>query len=227
MTYKHKSFDQSEVLLELEKIANANSILKLSLFPDEAFESPDMRRPLGATPEQVERNKEIALKTLSTSLDLVGFVPVWGDVLDSIRGLYTIVTSKSDDDTTEGVLLLLSAVPLLGDLVSKGALYTFKGYRAAKSAGKASEFVAKSPQEIALLQKALQVIKSSAAVLAEKIGKLIKFILNFASLVGGFLIGFLSPQKSAEIANKSSEAANNSESELSREVAKLKALQKR
>ena len=79
------------------------------------------------------KNKLITLESVHIALDVVGFVPVIGEVADGLNGIIYVAEGDYLNATFSGIAL----APVAGDAVGKGLKYTLKAIENSSSAGKA------------------------------------------------------------------------------------------
>jgi hypothetical protein len=281
MTYRHKNFDQSEVMREFEKLAQEINFIKISedynreeqelalrLQYDPSYKqlSEDKRlqvaryilqkrkegmkpldsNPLGADKDYYEeryglggegslaeakkkqddaklkKQEEYLEKEVGVIMDIAGFIPVYGDILDALRGACALTVAKDRDDVIEGCLLLVSALPILGDIVGKGGRAAFKtyklGYKEAKAAGKVADFALKNKKDISFLKKTFEFIRSnlSSPETKKRLSKFIIVILNSAKVPGSLIAGYLKgvPQTPEQVTDPAIKAINKVISDL-------------
>ena len=64
------------------------------------------------------------------TLDIIGFIPVAGEIADGINGLWYYI----EGDAVEGSLCMVSMLPIIGDATAKGTKYTLRAIKSLKKA---------------------------------------------------------------------------------------------
>jgi hypothetical protein len=179
MSYKHITFDESEVWKNLEKIEKKSQLIS------------------GVAVSAQGKSNEQLRESINLMLDIAGFIPIYGDLIDIARAIFALgqAAFESGEERTnklvESLFLLLSAAPIFGDFVGKGGLAAFKAYRAGN-------------KSMNILSSLIDFLKKVDMQKLNRGINIITKILNNAPFYKGFVTGFV--EKFDEIMNSCDDA---------------------
>jgi hypothetical protein len=109
--------DQSKLSTEtLPNICVENSSRMHSTVPESVL------TPTPANDNSAQNTTD-TIEVIHTALDIVGFIPVFGEIADGVNGIIYLAEGRK----VEASISFLSMIPLKGDIIFKGGKYAYKG----------------------------------------------------------------------------------------------------